>query len=107
MWRRRSYTLVRRRSPRSARRFHPRLRAGWVERRFSLRRNIGGHITGLMHWPGPAYKTMNRRKDVMEEHGPWHYATTSEDEMPALRAETWRAMEHALATGKAIADLPP
>eukprot|EP00965_Chrysotila_dentata_P232110 6198772-Pleurochrysis_carterae.AAC.2 len=43
---------------------------------------------------------MNRRKDVLTEHGPWHYAAFSEAEMPAVRAETWRAMEEALAMGK-------
>ena len=49
----------------------------------------------LMHWPGPAWSTMNRRKDLIEAHGLWHYAAEGMDEgaMPALRAETWRAME--------------
>ena len=57
----------------------------------------------LMHWPGPAWSTMNRRKDLIEAHGRWHYAAEGMDEgaMPALRAETWRAMEDALAEGKA------
>ena len=59
----------------------------------------------LMHWPGPAWSTMNRRKDLIEAHGRWHYAAEGMDEgaMPALRAETWRAMEDALAEGKARA----
>ena len=57
----------------------------------------------LMHWPGPAWNTMNRRKDEMEEHGPWHYAVDGhgQDQIAALRAETWRAMEEALRVGKA------
>ena len=46
---------------------------------------------------------MNRRKDAIEEHGPWHYAAEGhgEDDIAALRAETWRAMEEALRSGKA------
>ena len=47
----------------------------------------------LIHWPGPAYSTMNREKDVLKEHGPWAYATTTAEDLPRLRAETWRAME--------------
>lgn len=54
----------------------------------------------LIHWPGPAYSTMNRRNDVLEEQGPWAYATTKEDDMVKVRAETWRAMEDALKEGK-------
>ena len=27
----------------------------------------------LIHWPGPAYSTMNRRKDLIEEHGIEYY----------------------------------
>lgn len=50
----------------------------------------------LMHWPGPAYSTMNRKKSVLEEQGPWAYATTPSEHMVALRAETWRAMEDAI-----------
>jgi len=45
----------------------------------------------LMHWPGPAYSTMNRRKEVEKDR--WHYATTSKEDMKSVRAETWRAME--------------
>jgi len=56
-----------------------------------------------MHWPGPAWNTLGRRKDVMEEHGPWHYAVHSEKDMPHVRAETWRAMEDAVKSGKARA----
>ena len=52
----------------------------------------------LMHWPGPAYDTLARRKDVLENN-PWHYATTSKEEMVSLRAETWRAMEDAYRKG--------
>jgi diketogulonate reductase-like aldo/keto reductase len=54
----------------------------------------------LIHWPGPAYNTMNRRKDVIAEQGPWAYAHTNEKEMPVLRSETWRAMEDAVKSGK-------
>jgi len=56
----------------------------------------------LIHWPGPAYSTMHRKKSVIEEHGIEHYFKQGHgwDEMPKLRAETWRAMEHALAEGK-------
>lgn len=59
----------------------------------------------LMHWPGPAWSTLSRRKEEIEAHGPWHYAAEgqSEAEMPALRAETWRAMEDALQAGHARA----
>ena len=36
-------------------------------------------------------------------HGPWEYAADGQgrEQMAALRAETWRAMEHALSAGKA------
>jgi diketogulonate reductase-like aldo/keto reductase len=54
----------------------------------------------LMHWPGPAWNTMNRRNDVIAEKGPWAYAHQTEEEMPHLRAETWRAMEDAVVAGK-------
>jgi diketogulonate reductase-like aldo/keto reductase len=54
----------------------------------------------LMHWPGPAWKTMNRRKDAMAENGPWFYAAHSKEDMPHLRSETWRAMEDAVKAGK-------
>jgi diketogulonate reductase-like aldo/keto reductase len=53
----------------------------------------------LMHWPGPAWNTMNRRNDVIAEKGPWAYAKQSEEEMPHFRAETWRAMEDAVVAG--------
>ena len=52
----------------------------------------------LMHWPGPAWITMNRRKELVEEDR-WHYATTPADQIVALRAETWRAMEDAYRKG--------
>ena len=56
----------------------------------------------LMHWPGPAWSTMNRKKDEIAAHGPWFYAASGHgaDEIAALRAETWRAMEEALKAGK-------
>ncbi|KAL3913691.1 MAG: hypothetical protein SGARI_000529 [Bacillariaceae sp.] len=54
----------------------------------------------LMHWPGPAWKTMNRRNDLIAEHGKWHYAVHSKEEIPHIRAETWRAMEDACKSGK-------
>eukprot|EP00534_Pseudo-nitzschia_fraudulenta_P004084 CAMPEP_0201136202 /NCGR_PEP_ID=MMETSP0850-20130426/54760_1 /ASSEMBLY_ACC=CAM_ASM_000622 /TAXON_ID=183588 /ORGANISM="Pseudo-nitzschia fraudulenta, Strain WWA7" /LENGTH=387 /DNA_ID=CAMNT_0047407489 /DNA_START=179 /DNA_END=1339 /DNA_ORIENTATION=+ len=54
----------------------------------------------LIHWPGPAWNTMSRRKDLIAKHGPWHYAVHSEKEMPQFRAETWRAMEDAVKSGK-------
>lgn len=53
----------------------------------------------LMHWGGPAWSTMNREKQYVEQN-PWHYATTSESDMAAVRAETWRVMEDALRQGK-------
>ena len=52
----------------------------------------------LMHWPGPAWSTMNRRKDLQKDN-PWYYATTAPHEMVALRAETWRAMEDSYRQG--------
>eukprot|EP00966_Prymnesium_polylepis_P194254 4503278-Prymnesium_polylepis.1 len=70
--------------------------------RTSLRRLQLEHVDlWLMHWPGPAWKTMSRRKDEIAEHGPFHYAAAGHEEaaLPALRAETWRAMEDALAQG--------
>jgi diketogulonate reductase-like aldo/keto reductase len=53
----------------------------------------------LMHWPGPAWNTMNRRKDVVEEDR-WHYAVHSEADIATVRAETWRAMEDSVRNGK-------
>jgi diketogulonate reductase-like aldo/keto reductase len=54
----------------------------------------------LMHWPGPAWTTMNRKKSEMETHGKWHYAAHKQQDMVSIRAETWRAMEDALRKGK-------
>lgn len=54
----------------------------------------------LMHWPGPAWNSMSRRKDLIADHGPWYYAVHTEKEIPQLRAETWRAMEDAVRSGK-------
>ena len=55
----------------------------------------------MMHWPGPAWKTMSRRQDELETHGRWHYAADGhgEGEIAQLRSETWRAMEDALRQG--------
>ena len=72
--------------------------------RLSLSRLQVDHVDlWLMHWPGPAYKTMNRRSDVLEKEGPWYYATTLKEDMAKVRAETWRAMEDLLEQGKARA----
>jgi alcohol dehydrogenase (NADP+) len=57
----------------------------------------------LMHWPGPAWKTMHRKTEVLEKEGPWYYAAdicSSADQMAQVRSETWRAMEDALREGK-------
>ena len=55
----------------------------------------------LMHWPGPAWTTMNRRNDEIAAHGAWHYAAEGhgKEDIAALRAETWRAMEDAQRRG--------
>jgi diketogulonate reductase-like aldo/keto reductase len=69
--------------------------------RLSLQRLQVDHIDlWLMHWPGPAYSTMSRRTDILEAEGPWHYATTLQEDMIKVRAETWRAMEDSLKEGK-------
>ncbi|GAX12636.1 butanol dehydrogenase [Fistulifera solaris] len=52
----------------------------------------------LMHWPGPAYNTMNKKKEDVEKD-PFFYATTAPEDMADLRAETWRAMEDAYRQG--------
>ena len=58
----------------------------------------------LLHWPGCAYNTMSRRKDVMNSSpdGPFVYAKEGHEvnSIQALRSETWRAMEDALFEGK-------
>jgi diketogulonate reductase-like aldo/keto reductase len=54
----------------------------------------------LIHWPGPAYVTPFRSKNVLESEGPWAYASSTAQEMVHLRSETWRAMEDALRCGK-------
>ena len=54
----------------------------------------------LIHWPGPAYTTMTRKKEIIEKEGAWYYSNVSEEEMVKLRSETWRAMEDALSQGK-------
>lgn len=77
----------------------------------------------MMHWPGPAWEREARSRpgrrcskvrgansqDLLDEpaaHGLWHYAADGHGRelMAALRAETWRAMEHALREGKARLD---
>lgn len=58
----------------------------------------------LIHWPGPAYNTMCRSKDVMENssNGAFAYAKEGHEvqNMQSLRAETWRAMEDSVYNGK-------
>jgi len=58
----------------------------------------------LIHWPGPAYNTMARSKDVIEQSpdGPFCYAKDGhgKNNIKALRADTWRAMEDAVFEGK-------
>lgn len=72
----------------------------WECLRLSLQRLQVDHIDlWLMHWPGPAWTTMARRKDVVEDD-PWQYSNVSAQEMAKLRAETWRAMEDACRQGK-------
>lgn len=69
--------------------------------RLSLKRLQLDYIdVWLIHWPGPAWNTMNRRNDLLEEHGPWFYATHNQEDLPSIRAETWRAMEDAVKAGK-------
>jgi len=46
---------------------------GCLER--SLSRLQLSHVDlWLMHWPGPAWCTMNRKTSELQEHGPWHCA---------------------------------
>ena len=67
----------------------------------SLKRlNVDKIDLWLVHWPGPAYNTMSRRKDLLAEHGPFHFAKHSEEDLPQLRSETWRAMEDSVKDGK-------
>jgi diketogulonate reductase-like aldo/keto reductase len=82
------------------RKFHGYDLAGECLRVSLSRLNLDYIDLWLMHWPGPAWKTMNRRKDEIAKHGPWHYAAHNAEEIPAVRAETWRAMEDALKSGK-------
>ena len=49
----------------------------------------------LMHWPGPAWKTMFHKKTVER----WENAVIEESRMVDVRAETWRAMEDAYRKG--------
>ena len=47
--------------------------------RTSLKRLQLPHVDlWLMHWPGPAWSTMSRRKDEIAEHGRFHYAAPIE-----------------------------
>jgi len=67
----------------------------------SLKRLQLNHVDlYLMHWPGPAWITMNRKKSEIQAHGKWHYASTKQEDMVQVRAETWRAMEDSLKEGK-------
>jgi diketogulonate reductase-like aldo/keto reductase len=55
----------------------------------------------LMHWPGPAFTTMNRRTELQSQN-PWHYAVPSMSSsalVQQMRAETWRAMEDSYREG--------
>jgi diketogulonate reductase-like aldo/keto reductase len=55
----------------------------------------------LIHWPGPAYTSMHRKKELVLED-PWYYAADSmknAQDMQHERAETWRAMEDACRKG--------
>ena len=74
---------------------------GCLERSLT-RLNLAHVDLWLMHWPGPAWTTMNRKTSELEEHGAWHYAADGmgENEIQSLRAETWRAMEDSLKAGK-------
>jgi diketogulonate reductase-like aldo/keto reductase len=55
----------------------------------------------LMHWPGPGYNCMGRSAAVIAEKCVQHYFTKydGKDWTPALRLETWRAMEDAYRAG--------
>jgi diketogulonate reductase-like aldo/keto reductase len=66
----------------------------------SLKRLALDHVDlYLMHWPGPAYTTMHRKKEAVQLN-PWHYASTAQQDMVKLRSDTWRAMEDAYRQGK-------
>ena len=67
----------------------------------------------MMHWPGPCWQSKPRQEkdpggtkgictDEEDEDNPWNYAKEGmgKDEIAALRAETWRAMEDAYRQGK-------
>lgn len=67
----------------------------------------------MMHWPGPCWQSKPRQEkdpggtkgictDEEDEDDPWNYAKEGmgKDEIAALRAETWRAMEDAYRQGK-------
>jgi diketogulonate reductase-like aldo/keto reductase len=58
----------------------------------------------LIHWPGPAYNTMSRSRDVMENSpdGAFAYAKDGHEShnIQSLRGETWRAMEDSVDNGK-------
>jgi len=56
----------------------------------------------MMHWPGPMWESRDKRQTISSESvategDPWLYAKegVGVDEITALRAETWRAMEDA------------
>eukprot|EP00934_Nitzschia_sp_Nitz4_P003099 Nitzschia sp. Nitz4//scaffold86_size83305//56490//57620//NITZ4_005267-RA/size83305-processed-gene-0.106-mRNA-1//-1//CDS//3329559265//3089//frame0 len=68
--------------------------------RLSLQRLQLDYIDSwLIHWPGPAWKPTPRTRSDVEQNGPWPYSVLSQDELPSLRSETWRAMEDALKAG--------
>ena len=61
----------------------------------------------MMHWPGPCFESKDKRQKMstggtMAEDDPWIYVKEGMgiDEIAALRAETWRAMEDAYRAGK-------
>lgn len=64
----------------------------------------------MMHWPGPCFESRDKRQTASssggatsEEDDPWLHAKEGMgiNEISALRAETWRAMEDAYRQGKA------
>ena len=61
----------------------------------------------MMHWPGPCFESRDKRQTVSSENAaaeddPWLHAKEGMgvNEISALRADTWRAMEDAYRRGK-------
>jgi len=58
----------------------------------------------LIHWPGPAYSSLARSKQAMDESpfGPFIYAKDGHEQpnLCHLRSQTWRAMEDSVFAGK-------